>query len=628
MSKTNNVHTSESAQSVRTSASQSASRGIPREVLEHILGYLPESQLREGTANTDRAFHSISQRVLEGKQSQKAWAYHLQNVAQQLNPKLSPIALLDSLELKDIAVVKEACATFRQIIEAVQFDKDHHPEQAWMIFEQSVLLDLLKRVTNENKEISGSALMQFKTWCNWLSNRVEVRATEREMWYANHLVRKPESFQDFFDSYFYAGAHQGFSLLSVIKALRTLSVEQAKQFLEICIKDKRILELTDEASHAALKERIAKAASSEDLARFFVQKSLIQAFPDRKSIISHAECLLQNRTVVPEDFYLADHREINAVLLSLAAGADVNAIRRSGRSSLMCAAENGHTQVVRALIAAGADVDERDSSDNTALMCAAKSGHTQTAQALIAAGADLQGLIEARFNEYPWLAIVRNFDTSRIADRASLLINLREIGLAQEANKPDAFSLVKMLALRFKASNKRFLLEAGLEECQTADAIFDYLERQVQKHERNAIVEACSDQQSVACAGKDPDDAAANRVASQRHDNTRPEPSVRWALDALIGMTLVYPAVIFVGTLISGLRGSQNATPAIGEQQANEGVEHAGLNHHEPVLSTASSKGFCARYSNYYHAYQPWADCVPDTGSQQQAVRHTHVSKR
>ena len=56
------------------------------------------------------------------------------------------------------------------------------------------------------------------------------------------------------------------------------------------------------------------------------------------------------------------------------------------RTELMDAAEEGNTEVVRALLAApGVDVNAADAEGSTALMLAANRGHTETVTALLAA---------------------------------------------------------------------------------------------------------------------------------------------------------------------------------------------------------------------------------------------------
>ena len=52
-------------------------------------------------------------------------------------------------------------------------------------------------------------------------------------------------------------------------------------------------------------------------------------------------------------------------------------------TALMCAAQNGHEQVARALLEAGAVVGAQTNDGGTALMCAALNGHEQVARPLV-----------------------------------------------------------------------------------------------------------------------------------------------------------------------------------------------------------------------------------------------------
>lgn len=68
---------------------------------------------------------------------------------------------------------------------------------------------------------------------------------------------------------------------------------------------------------------------------------------------------------------------------------DVNAVDKSGRSLLMTAVENGHSDVARELIKAGADVDRRSRDGETPLMVAARGGDPVIVHLLLEGGADI-----------------------------------------------------------------------------------------------------------------------------------------------------------------------------------------------------------------------------------------------
>ena len=55
--------------------------------------------------------------------------------------------------------------------------------------------------------------------------------------------------------------------------------------------------------------------------------------------------------------------------------------------ALHMAAQEGHTEIVKALLAAGAAVNAKDQEGRTALDLAAQEGHTETVKALLAADA-------------------------------------------------------------------------------------------------------------------------------------------------------------------------------------------------------------------------------------------------
>ena len=79
---------------------------------------------------------------------------------------------------------------------------------------------------------------------------------------------------------------------------------------------------------------------------------------------------------------------LDALRAFLAAGADINATLRDGRTPLMFAADNGNVDVVRELVAAGANVDAATVSGETALMGAARFGRIDVVRLLLEAGAD------------------------------------------------------------------------------------------------------------------------------------------------------------------------------------------------------------------------------------------------
>jgi len=65
-----------------------------------------------------------------------------------------------------------------------------------------------------------------------------------------------------------------------------------------------------------------------------------------------------------------------------------------GERPIHCAAQDGHTEVVRLLLAKGVPVDGRGGNRNTPLHTAARDGHFETVDLLIASGADVEARCE------------------------------------------------------------------------------------------------------------------------------------------------------------------------------------------------------------------------------------------
>ncbi len=87
----------------------------------------------------------------------------------------------------------------------------------------------------------------------------------------------------------------------------------------------------------------------------------------------------------------AQEGHTEAVKALIAAGAYVNAVDEIGRTALMFAA-NG--EVVKALIAAGADVNAKSSAGKTALMWADDANNEEVVKALTEVGADVSALVD------------------------------------------------------------------------------------------------------------------------------------------------------------------------------------------------------------------------------------------
>ncbi|WP_036647163.1 ankyrin repeat domain-containing protein [Paenibacillus pini] len=84
----------------------------------------------------------------------------------------------------------------------------------------------------------------------------------------------------------------------------------------------------------------------------------------------------------------AQQGDTEKVLIFLQGGADINAIDERGRTAVMAATYNHHTNTVKALIEQGADVDKRDHNLNNVLLYAGAEGMIDILRLAIDAGAN------------------------------------------------------------------------------------------------------------------------------------------------------------------------------------------------------------------------------------------------
>ena len=80
--------------------------------------------------------------------------------------------------------------------------------------------------------------------------------------------------------------------------------------------------------------------------------------------------------------------DLKGVEDALASGASVNGVEEEGRTALMFAAFNGHSEILLRLLDAGAGVDRRDMMGRTALLYAATGPFPETVRILLDKGAE------------------------------------------------------------------------------------------------------------------------------------------------------------------------------------------------------------------------------------------------
>ena len=126
----------------------------------------------------------------------------------------------------------------------------------------------------------------------------------------------------------------------------------------------------------------------------------------------------------------------------------------SGRTSLMRAAMEGQTAVLRALLEAGAGANARDQYGWSALMFAASEGRTQAIQILVEAGADIHTTTDEGYTALMAAA------SEGHAEAVSALI---EAAMEVNAKEEDGTTALMLAAQCGHADVVRVLLEAGAD---------------------------------------------------------------------------------------------------------------------------------------------------------------------
>ncbi|MCF7958762.1 MAG: ankyrin repeat domain-containing protein, partial [Phycisphaerae bacterium] len=110
--------------------------------------------------------------------------------------------------------------------------------------------------------------------------------------------------------------------------------------------------------------------------------------PDGPSAVTPSEepkIAAKPRQPAGEQFYeWALNGDLENIQAELDNAVDVNSTNPEGRSALMLAAFNGHTQIVDLLIAQGGKVNHQDQAGRTALMYAASGDNLPTVRLLLA----------------------------------------------------------------------------------------------------------------------------------------------------------------------------------------------------------------------------------------------------
>gem|GEM_PF-854388 len=140
------------------------------------------------------------------------------------------------------------------------------------------------------------------------------------------------------------------------------------------------------------------------------------------------------------------------VKMLLGAGAKVNAMTSSGRTSLMLAAENGHVELVKLLLDSGAKVDS--SSDTASLNLAARGGHSDIVKLLLDAKAKVNSKSKDINTAIYAAAIGGHTETVKL---------LRDAGAEIDAKSDNTEGVLIYAAEQGKTEGVKLLLQAGVD---------------------------------------------------------------------------------------------------------------------------------------------------------------------
>ncbi len=123
----------------------------------------------------------------------------------------------------------------------------------------------------------------------------------------------------------------------------------------------------------------------------FFGVTIIHAAEPADQVAAPAQLEQESRVnAVPKVYLAAKQGRLEKLKSLIAAGADVNASNRNGRTVLMSAVYYRNKAIVRELLSEGVNVDAVDSQGRTALMLAVANNRVEMVNLLLASGADVK----------------------------------------------------------------------------------------------------------------------------------------------------------------------------------------------------------------------------------------------
>ena len=165
-----------------------------------------------------------------------------------------------------------------------------------------------------------------------------------------------------------------------------------------------------------------------------------------------------NAPLILEDFsallLAAERGHTECVKALLAAGADIKAQNKYGKTPLMYAAAEGQTECVKALLAAKAEVNAKEKDGQTALMIAAREGHAECVKLLLAAGADINAQDKDGKTALMKAAERGHTECVKLLLEAKAEVNAKE---------KDGWTALMFAAIKGRTKCVKTLLEAGAD---------------------------------------------------------------------------------------------------------------------------------------------------------------------